>query len=32
MTAKLIALLGGKEVGHVQSDGSGRLSFVYSKV
>jgi serine/threonine-protein kinase HipA len=30
MTAELIALLGGKEVGRVRSDGPGRLSFVYS--
>jgi serine/threonine-protein kinase HipA len=32
MTAELIALLSGKEVGRVQSGGSGRLSFVYSDV
>ena len=30
MTAELIALLSGKEVGRVKSGGSGRLSFVYS--
>lgn len=30
MTAELIALLGGKEVGRVHSDARGRLTFIYS--